>query len=237
MKTNIGSSVEQKGIVNLLIDLNGTCHVGEQPTTMAVEALAKLRNLQRSPSSDNRIRIRFCSNTTKESTSSLLAKLRRVGFTPDLLDEADLCTSLDATSRYVARSQLSPLLLLSSSAQSAFKKDDTVAKRCFFAEASQPPDQLTDAQVAHLRRCNAVVIGLCPELMTQPWLDEAFRLVSGEYGGKAQLIATHRGEIPSIICHSHALTKARSFSLLSHVPSSEGVESSVARTRRLHNRT
>ncbi|EPQ29999.1 uncharacterized protein PFL1_02672 [Pseudozyma flocculosa PF-1] len=196
--------------VNLLIDLNGTCHVGEQQTPGAVDALRKLRQLQRrqqrassggvaSPSSppSPSIGIRFCSNTTKESTSSLLSKLRRVGFGDDLIVESDLFTSLDATSRYVERCGLSPLLLLSESAQTAFRRDAALESRCFFASPGTPPSLLHDDQKRALMRCDAVVVGLCPQLMTQAWLDEAFRLISGEYVGrggsqKARLIATHR---------------------------------------------
>ncbi|KAN0060063.1 hypothetical protein ACQY0O_008036 [Thecaphora frezii] len=179
---------------NLLIDLNGTCHVGETETPGAIDALRRLRRLQQDKG--NLLKIRFCSNTTKESTSSLLAKLRRVGFTEDLIEQSDLFTSLDATRRYVERSGLSPLLLLSRSAQSAFSDDAELASRCFFAWPDRPPSTLGDEAKKALTRCDAVVVGLCPELMTQSWLDEAFRLLSGEYAGaqgkKVQLIATHR---------------------------------------------
>lgn len=181
------------GAFNLLIDLNGTCHVGDTPTSSAVQAIAKLRAAKRD--SRHRINLRFCSNTTKESTQSLLQKLRRASFGAELIEESDLFTSLDAARQLVQRSNLSPLLLLSESASSAFEADTSIASRCFFARPSQTPDKLSEEERQQLQERDAVIIGLCPELMTQPWLDEAFRLVSGEYNRQkpAKLIATHRG--------------------------------------------
>lgn len=178
---------------NLLIDLNGTCHVGDTPTPGAVEAVSKLRRLQQQV--PGRVNLRFCSNTSKESSSSLLSRLRRVGLGADLVSSEDVFTSLDAARRLVSRRHLRPLLLLSPSAQSAFREDQQLAEACFFARAEIEPDSLNTNDKDRLRRCNAVLIGLCPELMTQKWLDEAFRLVSGEYGGSepVSLIATHRG--------------------------------------------
>jgi ribonucleotide monophosphatase NagD (HAD superfamily) len=56
----------------LLIDLSGTLHIGSNPTPGAVEALRKLRSAQ--------IPFRFCSNTSKESTTVLCDTLRKIGF-------------------------------------------------------------------------------------------------------------------------------------------------------------
>lgn len=183
-----------RGRYNLLIDLNGTCHVGDTPTKDAVKAIAMLREAQ--THSGHRINIRFCSNTTKESTPSLLQKLRRASFGADLIKETDLFTSLEAARQLVKRTKLSPLLLLSDSASSTFAMDETIASRCFFAKARQSPDELSAEARSHLHGRDSVIIGLCPELMTQAWLDEAFRLVSGEYNAEkpAALIATHRGK-------------------------------------------
>ncbi|SPO32171.1 uncharacterized protein UTRI_02728 [Ustilago trichophora] len=177
---------------NLLIDLNGTCHIADTPTPGAIAAVQKLRAAQKQK--PDGLNIRFCSNTSKESSQSLLSRLRRVGFGPELISSQDVFTSLDAAHRYVARRQLRPLLLLSQSAQSVFREDEDLAQSCFFAHAEIDPNKLSFNDQHRLRSCNAVVIGLCPELMTQRWLDEAFRLLSGEYGGSEQvaLIATHR---------------------------------------------
>ena len=180
---------------NLLIDLNGTCHIGDTPTPNAIEAIRSLRSAQKQY--PGRLNIRFCSNTSKESSHSLLKRLRRVGLDESLVSSHDVFTSLDATHRYVARRQLRPLLLLSPSAQSVFKEDLDLAKTSFFARAELDPETLSVDDRTLLQSCNAVVIGLCPELMTQKWLDEAFRLLSSEYGATEQvaLIATHRGRL------------------------------------------
>ncbi|SPO25165.1 uncharacterized protein UTRI_02728_B [Ustilago trichophora] len=177
---------------NLLIDLNGTCHIADTPTPGAIAAVQKLRAAQKQ--NPDGLHIRFCSNTSKESSQSLLSRLRRVGFGPELILSRDVFTSLDAAYRYVARRKLRPLLLLSQSAQSVFREDQDLAQSCFFPHAEMDPNKLSSDDQHRLRSCNAVVIGLCPGLMTQKWLDEAFRLLSGEYGGSEQvaLIATHR---------------------------------------------
>lgn len=177
---------------NLLIDLNGTCHIADTPTSGAIEAIRSLRAAQQH--NPGRLNFRFCSNTSKESSHSLLSRLRRVGIGADLVSSHDVFTSLDAAHRFVARRQLRPLLLLSPSAQSAFREDKEIAASCFFARAEIDPERLSSDHKQLLQSCNAIMIGLCPELMTSKWLDEAFRLLSGEYGGnEVALIATHRG--------------------------------------------
>ena len=184
---------------NILIDLNGTCHIGDDPTPGAIEAIQQLRAAQHEHK--DRLNIRFCSNTSKESSSSLLSRLRRVGLGSDLVSAHDVFTSLDAANRFVARRKLKPLLLLSPSAQSSFMENEDVAAACFFARPELDPATLNAEQRSRLQSCNAVVIGLCPELMTQKWLDEAFRLLSGEHDATQQvvLIATHRGRSCSLL--------------------------------------
>ena len=56
----------------LLIDLSGNIHVGSTPTHGAVQALQRLR--------ESGIPFRFCSNTSKESTGSLVTRLVGMGF-------------------------------------------------------------------------------------------------------------------------------------------------------------
>ena len=70
----------------LLIDLSGTLHIESTPLPGAIEALQRLRT--------SGIPFRFCSNTSKESTSSLCQKLRRIGF--DIPLEAEVWTSVGA---------------------------------------------------------------------------------------------------------------------------------------------
>lgn len=184
----------KKNKFNLLIDLNGTCHIGDTPTPRAIEAVLKLRSAQLEH--PNRLNIRFCSNTSKESSSALVSRLRRIGLGADIVSSHDVFTSLDAAHRYVSQRRLRPLLLLSESAQSVFKEDQHLAEVCFFAGAEMDPEKLSSDDQDRLRSCNAIVIGLCPELMTYNWLDQAFRILSGEYGNTQQvdLVATHRGE-------------------------------------------
>lgn len=56
----------------LLIDLSGTLHIGDTPTKDAVNALRRLRQAG--------IPFRFCSNTSKESTTALRERLTHMGF-------------------------------------------------------------------------------------------------------------------------------------------------------------
>jgi ribonucleotide monophosphatase NagD (HAD superfamily) len=62
-------------IKGVLIDLSGTIHVDDNPIEGALEAIAKLYERR------NDIKVRFVSNTTKQSTASLLANLKSIGFT------------------------------------------------------------------------------------------------------------------------------------------------------------
>ena len=67
----------------LLVDLSGTLHIGSNAIPGAVDALKRAREAG--------IPIRFCSNTSKESTASLRAKLETMGFE---VDAGELWTSL-----------------------------------------------------------------------------------------------------------------------------------------------
>ncbi|BGP40434.1 hypothetical protein JCM10450v2_004417 [Rhodotorula kratochvilovae] len=88
----------------LLIDLSGTLHVGDAPTNGAVAAVRRLRGAG--------IVLRFVSNTSKESRSSLLQKMQKM--------DLDLFTSLSAVRDLVAKRSLNPLYLLTPSALSDF---------------------------------------------------------------------------------------------------------------------
>ncbi len=63
----------------LLIDVSGTLQVGVCPTPGAVQALSRLRSAG--------IPFKLCSNTSKESTQSLVSRLTAQGF--DIRDEAE----------------------------------------------------------------------------------------------------------------------------------------------------
>ncbi|KZO93215.1 hypothetical protein CALVIDRAFT_583388 [Calocera viscosa TUFC12733] len=154
------------GIKALLIDLSGTLHIGDDPTPNAAQALEKLREAG--------VPFRLCSNTTKESETDLLARLRRIGFR---VSEHEVQTSLMAARQLVHdRGYRNPLLLLSESAKAGFPQGSG-EKDC-------------------------VVVGLAPEELSYARLNEAFRILTGERPGgqsavlgqsrKPALIATHR---------------------------------------------
>ena len=89
----------------LLIDLNGTLHVGSKPTPGAVDALKRLRaakipfvfwyveRLEQLSSNEEDADAQTSSNSTKESTASLLGNLQTMGFEAE---ERELLTSLGA---------------------------------------------------------------------------------------------------------------------------------------------
>ena len=78
----------------LLLDLSGTLHVGSSPTPGAIEALHRLRSAQ--------IPFRFCSNTSKESTSVLSDRLEHIGFDINPYhDEQEIWTSIGAVKRFL----------------------------------------------------------------------------------------------------------------------------------------
>lgn len=190
----------------LLLDLNGTVHVGDDPTPGALEALKRLR----AESREGGFQFRFCSeyrqcntaptelticstlrlpsgNSSKEASSSLAARLRKMGFDEEVIPASDLTTSLDACAELCKARQHRPLLMLNPSAQSVFPDSSS-----FKPDPKRSPKDLSPDEWEQLKSCDAVVVGLAPDLMRHEWLDEAFRLLSGEYGSKAQLIGTHR---------------------------------------------
>ncbi|CAO1633013.1 unnamed protein product [Sympodiomycopsis kandeliae] len=167
----------------LLLDLNGTVHVGDDPTPGALDALRRLQKA----SQDANLNIRFCSNSSKESSDSLAQRLRKMGFEEDVIPRSALFTSLDACVELCKNAGHRPMLLLNPSAQSAFPDSTS-----FKPDASSAPKDLSPTQWDALKRCDSVLMGLAPGLMRHEWLDEAFRLLAGEYGEKAQLIGTHR---------------------------------------------
>ncbi|GAA5833453.1 hypothetical protein JCM9279_001529 [Rhodotorula babjevae] len=147
----------------LLVDLSGTLHIGDVPTAGAAAAIQRLRTAG--------VVLRFVSNTSKESRSSLLQKMQKMEL--DVREE-ELFTSLSAVRDLVAERSLNPLYLLTPSARSDFPP------------SSAPFD--------------SVVVGLAPDAFEYSKLNAAFRLLSGEEGGRK------RGEVPLLVTH-----KARFF--------------------------
>ncbi|GAA6000097.1 hypothetical protein JCM10207_006050 [Rhodosporidiobolus poonsookiae] len=143
----------------LLIDLSGTLHVGDTATPGAATALRRLREAN--------VALRFVSNTSKESRSSLLAKMRKMDLD---VREDELFTSLSAVRDLVAKRNLHPFFLLTPSALSDFP-------------VPSPP-------------YDSVVVGLAPAAFEYSQLNQAFRLLAGEEGdgkkGEVPLIVTHK---------------------------------------------
>ncbi|KAM0752755.1 hypothetical protein T439DRAFT_323368 [Meredithblackwellia eburnea MCA 4105] len=158
--TTSSSSAPSLHLRALLIDLSGTVHVGDQPTPGAVEAINQLRSAG--------IAVRFVSNTSKESKSSLLSKMSKMDL--DVREE-ELYTSLSAVSEIVKSRDLKPLYILSPSALSDFPV--------------VPPSTALDS----------VVVGLAPDRLEYQTLNQAFRLLlspEDEATPAAKLIATHK---------------------------------------------
>ncbi|KAI9592095.1 Haloacid dehalogenase-like hydrolase domain-containing protein 2 [Syncephalis fuscata] len=125
----------------LLIDLSGTLHVGDHAIAGAIEAVERLRA--------SGIPFRFCTNTTKESATSLVQRLQRLGFT---VAPHEVFTSLNAAAALMRTQKLNPLTLLEEEAATSIPHDDR-----------QPKD--------------AVLVGLAPSQFHYNKLNKAFHLI------------------------------------------------------------
>ncbi|KAG2132100.1 HAD-like domain-containing protein [Suillus clintonianus] len=133
----------------LLIDISGTLMIGSTPTGRVVEALAELRRIG--------FPFRFCSNTSKESTSVLQKRMLDAGF--DVRESQELWTSLKAVRSLIqSRGLRRPYFLLSESAKDECRLD------------------LHDTNVPY----DAVIVGLAPALFDYDHLNSAFRVLIGE---------------------------------------------------------
>uniref|UniRef100_A0A914WAQ6 Haloacid dehalogenase-like hydrolase domain-containing protein 2 n=1 Tax=Plectus sambesii TaxID=2011161 RepID=A0A914WAQ6_9BILA len=126
----------------VLIDLSGTIHIEDCAIKGAIEAIGRLR-------ANPRVRMRFVTNTTKESIGRLHSRLQKIGFD---IAKHEIFTSMSAARRLVENERLRPMLLLEDVALEDFEGIDT----------TNP---------------NAVVIGLAPSQFYAERMNEAFRLV------------------------------------------------------------
>ncbi|KHN86318.1 Haloacid dehalogenase-like hydrolase domain-containing protein 2 [Toxocara canis] len=126
----------------VLIDLSGTLHIEDVCIPGAVAALERLRQ-------NRKYALKFVTNTTKESSSRLHARLSKLGFQ---ISPSEVFTSLSAAKRLILKEQLRPMLFLEDSALEDFRDIDQ-----------------TDP--------NSVVIGLAPSCFTFERLNDAFRLL------------------------------------------------------------
>ncbi|CAE6347325.1 unnamed protein product [Rhizoctonia solani] len=132
----------------LLIDLSGTLHIGKDALPGAVNALRRVRQ--------EGIPVRFCSNTSKESTSFLIKSLDKMGLE---IQSHEVFTSLGAAREIVRRQKLNPFFLISASAREEFSE---------YRRAHNVYDH------------DAVVVGLAPEELNYENLNIAFRILTGE---------------------------------------------------------
>ncbi|WVF66971.1 hypothetical protein IAT40_001714 [Kwoniella sp. CBS 6097] len=144
----------------LLIDLNGTLHLGHEPTKGAVQAIERLRA--------SRIPFIFCSNSTKESSASLLGKLKDMGFRAE---KEELMTSLGACRQLVEEMGLSrPLLLMSPSAKEEFSSLLPSSSSSSSVNTVSSQDEQYDS----------VILGLHEPSLSYESLNRAFRVLKGE---------------------------------------------------------
>lgn len=127
----------------VLIDLSGTLHVDDDPTPGAVEALSRLQSLPG-------LKLKYVTNTTKESKRVLMERLKKIGFTN--IAEDEVFTSLSAARKLVEDRQLRPYFLVDQKA-------------------------LEDFQGISQENPNAVVIGLAPEAFGYENMNKAMRLL------------------------------------------------------------
>lgn len=183
----------------LLLDVSGNLHVGSNPTPRAVQAFDLLRS--------SNVPFRLCSNTSKESTATLISRLKHMGFeiAPDEEGKRkEVWTSIGAVKQFIKNMGLqrcvscviassniliyhySPYLLLSDSAR----------------EEVSPGSDITDRIESEY---DAVVIGLAPSAFDYNHLNAAFRILVGETqhagspsslksGFDLPLIATHKAK-------------------------------------------
>uniref|UniRef100_A0A0A9XFX4 Haloacid dehalogenase-like hydrolase domain-containing protein 2 n=1 Tax=Lygus hesperus TaxID=30085 RepID=A0A0A9XFX4_LYGHE len=144
-----------KKIEAVLIDLSGTLHIENTATPNAVDALKRLRA--------SKVKIKFVTNTTKESKRVLYQRLVKLGFD---ISQDEIFTSLSAANDLIKKDQLKPMLIVDDAALEDFSD---------VTKFDGKPD--------------SVVVGLAPEKFNRPVLNEALRLLLD--GGK--LVAIHQG--------------------------------------------
>ncbi|KAH8115624.1 HAD-like domain-containing protein [Phellopilus nigrolimitatus] len=156
----------------LLIDLSGTLHIGSTATPAAAAALAHARKAG--------LVVRFCSNTSQESTRALRERLGGMGF--DVRD-GELWTSLGALKEVVREMKLQrPYALLSDSAMEEFPEFRSAA-----ADAER-----------HHASYDSVLVAFAPEHLAYGPLNKAFRVLSARPAsspsGAPPLLTTHRAK-------------------------------------------
>lgn len=125
----------------ILIDLSGTIHVDDTVLPGAIEALKRLR------ASD--VKIKFVTNTTKESKRVLHERLIRIGFQ---IKVDEIFTSLTAARQLLDKRNLQPYMLIADAAKEEFSH-------------------------VNVENENSVLVGLAPEKFNYEHMTTAFRLL------------------------------------------------------------
>ncbi|KAH9177619.1 HAD-like domain-containing protein [Lactarius sanguifluus] len=162
------SVIPRPAIRALLIDLSGTVHIAAQPTPGSPDAIQRLRA--------SSIPFRFCSNTSKESTTALRDKLARMGIETR---DNEVWTSIGAVNSLLrAKGVQRPFILASESAAMECRGD-------IKDDPALPYD--------------SVVVAFAPTQFDYVTLNTAFRVLMNEHDtqrGRPRsdypFIATHR---------------------------------------------
>ncbi|XP_042877540.1 haloacid dehalogenase-like hydrolase domain-containing protein 2 [Penaeus japonicus] len=125
----------------VLIDLSGTIHVDDAVIPGSIEALKRLRATD--------IKIKFVTNTTKESKRKLHERLSRIGFD---IEKEEIFTSLTAARQLIDKRNLRPYMLIADAAKEEFN--------------DLPSENL-----------NSVLVGLAPEKFDYEHLTAAFKYI------------------------------------------------------------
>ncbi|KAF7351489.1 Haloacid dehalogenase-like hydrolase domain-containing protein 2 [Mycena sanguinolenta] len=168
----------------LLIDISGTLHVGSAITPNAVEAFRRLQ--------ESGVPFRLCSNTSKESTRDVSARLQKLGF--ELRETSktggegprEVWTSIGAVQRVMQDMDIHrPYLLLSDSARTELQL--------------LPPENEKDSEDEDQTPFDAVIVGLCPARLDYAHLNTAFRILAREHPARSPrqpvLLAAHAGRV------------------------------------------
>ncbi|KAF8874873.1 HAD-like domain-containing protein [Gymnopilus junonius] len=164
------ASRKRPPITAILIDISGTLHVGGKPTP---DALGGFHRLRRSS-----LPFRLCSNTSNQSTGSLVKQLEKIGFDlgerqeifdneARIVDQQRLVwTSIGVIAKVIKAMALErPYLLLSESAREEVVRE--------ISKDNYP------------KKYDSVVVGLVPSSFDYDHLNTAFRILKGEYTGEA----------------------------------------------------
>lgn len=115
------------------------------------------------------VRVRFVTNTTKESKETLLRRLHRIGFSS--ISKDDMFTSLSAAVQFVKTNNLKPFYLLTEDAKSDFIEGNAEAAASVASVASVAVSTTNELDGSE----NAVVVGLAPDKFVYESINKAFR--------------------------------------------------------------